>query len=242
VSDDPVQRSITAFWSMVAPHYEAHQGNVPARDSSEHAAWIEAMRALLPPAPADILDVGTGTGFLALIAAGLGHRVTGVDLSEEMLAEARAGARSAGLDVRFEHRDAVAPAFAPSSFDCVACRHFLWTLREPESAFRNWRELVRPGGRLVAIDGHWFDVATPAPTEATAAELEPDEQAGFDSYYTRETRRVLPFMAATDTHPVVEIAERAGWRDVQVSFLDHVHALAEHPPSAKPWYVVIATR
>ena len=86
------QQQITAFWSTVATAYEDHGGNVPALDSAEYAAWVDAIRGLLPPPPSDVLDVGTGTGFAALIAAGPGHRVTGLDASKAMLHEARSHA------------------------------------------------------------------------------------------------------------------------------------------------------
>ena len=150
------QTNITKFWSTIASQYEAHGGNVAAKGSAEYDAWVAAIARLLPPAPADVLDIACGTGFVSMIAAGLGHRVTGIDLSEQMLAEARRAATEQHLDVRFEINDAVAPSFAPGSFDAITNRHFLWTLREPETAFRNWHTLLRPGGRVVSIDGFWF--------------------------------------------------------------------------------------
>ena len=85
------------------------------------------------------MDVGTGTGFLALIASLLGHRVVGIDLSEPMLIEARAKAHKQGLTVHFERRDAGEPGFASMKFDAILARHLIWTLREPQTAFRNWR-------------------------------------------------------------------------------------------------------
>ena len=102
------QDQVTAFWSMVAPGYEAHPGNVPSRGSALHGRWVEILDQQLGPAPRKVLDLATGTGFVALILAELGHRVTAVDLSAEMLAEARktAGGRS---DVLFELGDAVEP-------------------------------------------------------------------------------------------------------------------------------------
>src|SRR5581483_4600941 len=139
-SHEPAQARITGFWSTVAPEYEAHGGNVPARGSAEYGAWVAAIRELLPPAPADVLDIATGTGFVALIAAGLGHRVTGIDLSDAMLAEARAEAGRRGLPVTFRLDDAVAPEGAAASYDAIISRHFIWTLREPVRALRNWLE------------------------------------------------------------------------------------------------------
>jgi SAM-dependent methyltransferase len=232
--EDSVQSRITGFWSTVAPEYEAHGGNVPAPDSAELRAWVSAIRELLPPAPADVLDVATGTGFVALIAAGLGHRVTGIDLAEPMLAEARKAAAARGLAVRFELRDAVSPGLPAQSLDAIVCRHFLWTLREPETALRDWRESLRPGGRVVAIDGFWFR-EPPEPSE-------PDEVGLFDRYYTKETRAALPAMSLASPAPVAALFARAGFSDVAVSDLAAVHALAADPPSPEPWYVVTARR
>ena len=102
------QRNITDFWSMVAPGYEAHPNNVPEFDSPLHHASVDALREPLP-APLDALDVATGTGFVSLILAGLGHRVTAVDLSADMLELARAAAAERGLTIHFHSDDAVAP-------------------------------------------------------------------------------------------------------------------------------------
>ncbi|WP_435833085.1 class I SAM-dependent methyltransferase [Kitasatospora purpeofusca] len=51
----------------------------------------------MPPAPADVLDVGCGTGSLSLLLAEAGHRVAGVDLSPEMVARSRRKLFDAGL-------------------------------------------------------------------------------------------------------------------------------------------------
>jgi hypothetical protein len=72
VHDKSAQDRITGFWNTIAAGYEAHEGNVAAVGSDEYKAWVKALRDLLPPAPANVLDVGTGTGFVALMAAGLG--------------------------------------------------------------------------------------------------------------------------------------------------------------------------
>src|SRR5262249_35733591 len=123
-TSDDAQSRITGFWSKIATQYEAHPGNVPERESAEHAAWVDAVRELLPPAPADVLDVATGTGFLAVIEAALGHRVTAIDASGAMIDEARKQSRRERVDVAFDVGDAVAPAFGAGSFDAITNRHF----------------------------------------------------------------------------------------------------------------------
>jgi SAM-dependent methyltransferase len=229
--DGEAQRRITAFWSRIAGEYEAHPGNVPARDSAEYGAWVDAIRELLPTAPADVLDIATGTGFVALIAAALGHRVTALDASKPMLTEARREAALRRLDVAFVDADAVAPNLRAESFDAIVSRHFIWTLREPERAFRAWHGLLRPGGRVVAIDGCWFEDA------------DDDEETGlFAEHYTAETRAALPNMRMASPEPVARMLESAGFMHVTLDRLEQVHALAEDPPSPEPWYVLVGHR
>ncbi len=197
------QANITGFWSAVAAEYEKHPGNTVPAGSPEHDLWVEAIREQLGPSPAAVLDVGTGTGFVALIAAELGHRVTAIDLAEPMLAMSRAEADRRGLRVTFVQGDAVAPDFPPGQFDAITSRHLLWTLREPGLAFGNWFRILRPGGRLVAFDGLWF---ADSPAD--------DEPNVFTDHYDRLTREALPFFGATTTEPVVQCLEEAGFEDV----------------------------
>ncbi|MCZ9345832.1 class I SAM-dependent methyltransferase, partial [Streptomyces sp. TRM76130] len=113
-------------------------------------------RAWLPARTADVLDLGCGTGSLALLAAGQGHRVTGVDLSPAMLERARV--KLAGRDALLLTGDAAAPPVGERRFDVVLVRHVLWTLPDPGRVLRRWRELLRPGGRLVLVEGVWGSV------------------------------------------------------------------------------------
>jgi SAM-dependent methyltransferase len=230
-NDHDVQDSITTFWSAVAPFYNTDPSNLPAWNSAEYEAWVRAIERLLPAPPADVLDIGTGTGFVALIASQLGQRAIGIDLSPAMLSEARKEAKRRGLNPSFQAGDAVTPPFDEASQDVIICRHLLWTLRQPEVALANWLRLLRPNGRVVIIDGFWF------------AQVKPVE--GFDLFerhYTDRTRASLPAMKWRRVEPAAELLRSAGFSDVTVSDLADVHALAEHPPSADPWYVVTGWR
>lgn len=195
------QERITTFWSSIADSYEAHGGNVTDHRSPEYRTWLDCLAQVLPAPPADVLDVATGTGYVALAAASLGHRVTATDLAQRMLDELTANAEARGLTVTAALGDAVTPDFPPASFDAVTSRHLLWTLREPGRAMANWKALLRPGGRLVAVDGFWF-------TDEDG-ELPPV----FADYYTPETRDELPLMHLADPGPILDLLAEAGFVD-----------------------------
>ncbi len=145
-----------ADWDAAAPTFDDEPDH-GLRDPDIRLAWADRLRAWLPPRPCDVLDLGCGTGSLSLLAAEQGHRVTGVDLSPAMVALARA--KLAGRDAVFLVGDAAAPPVGEDRFDTVLVRHVLWALPDPGRALRHWRELLRPGGRLVLVEGVWGTVS-----------------------------------------------------------------------------------
>lgn len=93
-----------------------------------------------------ILDAGCGTGNLSRQLLLEGYQVSAVDSSPSMLA--RAVNKCPG--VGFCRADLEKPLqFETSSFDAVTCSNVLYTLREPEAAIREFRRILRPGGRLI---------------------------------------------------------------------------------------------
>ena len=128
-------------------------------------AWTSLLQSCLPAAPANILDVGCGTGSLSVLLAGLGYRVTGIDFSPAMISLASAKAAAAGQPVTFRIMDAARPSLAPAQFDALLCRHLLWALPRPAEVLRRWLALLGPAGRLVLIEGRWHTGAgLPAPS------------------------------------------------------------------------------
>jgi ubiquinone/menaquinone biosynthesis C-methylase UbiE len=153
---DPVKQQVVAHWDRRAAHFDEDFGH-SIRIPAERAAWDRILDLVMPAGRIlDALDVGCGTGFLALELAARGHRVIGVDLAPTMLGLARQKAAALGLAVRsrFEAADAENLPFAAGSFDLVISRHLLWTLPHPEAAIDDWIRVLRPdGGRLAVIDG-----------------------------------------------------------------------------------------
>ena len=124
------------------------------RDPEVRAAWQALLTGVLPAAPCRIADLGCGTGTLSLLLAAQGHRVTGIDFSAAMVRHARAkAARTPGLE--YVVGDAAAPPIATGSCDVVFTRHVLWALPDPDAALARWRALLRPGGRMLLVEGRW---------------------------------------------------------------------------------------
>jgi len=165
---DPVKQQVAAHWGRRAAKFDEDFGHSIAT-TAERAAWDRIFAQVIPPGgPLDTFDAGCGTGFLSLELAGRGHRVTGIDFAPAMLAEARRKAAERGLAVRFEEGDAEQLPFAPGSFDLAISRHVLWTLPHPEAAIDEWIRVLRPGRRLVVIDGSQYDAAAAPPPRENA--------------------------------------------------------------------------
>ncbi|WP_405538439.1 class I SAM-dependent methyltransferase [Streptomyces sp. NBC_00075] len=127
------------------------------RDPGVREAWAARLRSWLPDRPADVLDLGCGTGSLSLLASEQGHRVTGVDASRAMVEQARG--KLAGRAAVFLFGDAAAPPVGEERFDVVLVRHVLWTLPDPARVLRHWQGLLRAGGRMVLVEGVWGTVS-----------------------------------------------------------------------------------
>ena len=148
--------AVAAEWDAEAqafddePHHALEQP--PMR-----AAWAALLTGLLPPAPVSVADLGCGTGSVSVLLAELGYAVHGLDVSSAMVARARAKAERSGVAVSFEVGDASDPRIDP--VDVVLTRHVAWALPDLDLAVRRWVAALRPGGRLVLVEGLWSNGA-----------------------------------------------------------------------------------
>jgi ubiquinone/menaquinone biosynthesis C-methylase UbiE len=156
-----------SYWEGEATSFDdAPDHGLRAPETRE--AWRHLLLGHLPPAPADVIDLGCGTGTLSVLLAESGYRVQGLDVAENMVTAARHKAEAGGVTVTFQRGDAADPPYEAASCDVVLSRHVLWAMPDPSAALRRWIALVRPGGRLLLVEGHW---STGAGLRAVECEL-----------------------------------------------------------------------
>ena len=125
-------------------------------------AWRPALvAAALAGEGRDVLDLGCGTGTLAIDLVRAGARVVGVDGDDEVLQRAAAKARAAGVELDLRQGLADAVPLADGSVDVVVCSLLLHHLAPTvkTAALRECRRVLRPGGRLLIAD--WGRAADP---------------------------------------------------------------------------------
>jgi len=102
-------------------------------------------------ASGEVLEVAVGTG-LNFGAYPSDIRLTGIDLSDEMLEIARNRARDLGREVVLQQGDAQALPFDDAKFDTVACTFGLCAIPDIDRALDEMTRVLRPGGRLILLD------------------------------------------------------------------------------------------
>ena len=175
-----------------------------------------------------VLDVGTGTGAVALLAAqrvGPTGSVLGIDMSREMLAKARAkAAKQRMANVEFRLMDAASLELPDASFDALISSYGApdVTVHDAVAVFREWYRVLSAGGRLCFCE--WagspegedkperllarYRVADPGPELAARRRLEAR---------MKEERERLPLISARDPPQVKRSMEESGFRDARIS-------------------------
>jgi ubiquinone/menaquinone biosynthesis C-methylase UbiE len=149
-----IQQRIENYWQGRASHYS--ENILKEMSNFKKDAWTDLIDEYRPAGrPLKALDIGTGPGFFAMLLSGMGHSVTAIDCTENMLAEARHNTQTAGYQVEFYQMDSHELDFSDGAFDLIVCRNLTWTLRDPHQAYREWHRVLRPGGRLLIFDANW---------------------------------------------------------------------------------------
>jgi len=127
------------------------------REGWTHFAPLEAFTTIVAPylvrharvrEGQRVLDVGCGTGVVAVTAARLGARATGLDLTPALLERARENAKIAGVEIEFREGDAENLPFGDASFDVVVSQFGHMFAPRPDVAIAEMLRVLKPGGTI----------------------------------------------------------------------------------------------
>lgn len=157
ITNYSLKDQIREYWSARAATFDDSPGHCirTEKEMEAYATLIRHHAGLC--AGAEVVDLGCGTGEVTRLLRHLGCKVTGIDLSDAMLARARTK-HAADPMVTLFAGDAENPPLTDASTDAVICRNLLWTLTDPERAFAEWHRILRPGGVVIAFEGNWTKI------------------------------------------------------------------------------------
>jgi ubiquinone/menaquinone biosynthesis C-methylase UbiE len=175
--------------------------------------------ALGVPPDGQVLDVGTGPGFVAIEVArllrGTGYQVVGMDLSRAMLAIAAENAAREGLDgmITWREGDAKAMPFDDGTFDLVVCNDSLHHWEDPLPVFDEIARVLKADGKCIVRDSKRLQQRTARLFARIIGWLIP---ADFRIHYWNSIRSSY---TAGELRAVLKHSRLPGWHIVE-AFMD----------------------
>ncbi len=154
---EDIKDKVECYWTKRADSFfDLRRDEI---ESEKASRWLGEIKRLIPGGRTlNILDVGCGAGFFEVLLGKEGHKVTGIDLTPEMIEKAN---EMIGLyklndtQVRCLLGDAEKPDFKDESFDVVITRNLTWTLPHPVEAYGEWHRVLKTGGVLINFDAEY---------------------------------------------------------------------------------------
>ena len=116
----------------------------------------KAIRQLQPFAPKTLLDIATGTGDFAILAAKMlkPEKLIGADISEGMMEIGRQKVKAEGLDsiVSFEKEDCLNLSYADGTFDAITAAFGIRNFADLDKGLKEMQRVLKPGGHLSIVE------------------------------------------------------------------------------------------
>ncbi len=151
------------YWADRAEEYS--QLHMDSYLSNERMAYAPQV-ALSMPTGDDInaLDLGCGSGFMSLLLLDAGCRVTGIDLTTEMLEHARDNVRRKGHHACFLQMRAQELAFPDNTFDYIVSRNVTWMCEDVETVYAEVMRVLKDDGIFLNLDANYGRIFREAET------------------------------------------------------------------------------
>jgi ubiquinone/menaquinone biosynthesis C-methylase UbiE len=219
-SNYSIRDEIRDYWSERAGTFDQSVGH-EIFSYAERRGWQRLIRKHLGEGQGRrALDLACGTAVISHLLHDLGFSVTGLDWSDTMLALARAKAETRKADIRFITGDAENTLEQPGTYDVITNRHLVWTLVDPPAAFREWFSLLKPGGKVLIVDGNMGKVTWVKGLQAFWARKTGKEASGPLSAdmaeRLRDIRTRVYFSGQMPASAVAGLLEEAGFENIVI--------------------------
>lgn len=214
-----VVKKIEEYWDKRSDSFDADH------DTEDLQAWMDALATLLgADLNRNVLDLGTGTGFLANMTAKLGYSTIGIDISKEMMNLGVKHAKSVGSDAVFMEGSVLALPFMDNTVDFIINSRLIWTLVEPDIAIKEWLRILKPGGKIMCFNRMKEGIGLNIGKVNIYDDEEVDKQLAIKGARMEELRDLL---------------ERNGLVNVQIQKLS---GLTRPGYDYDPWFVLMGTK
>ena len=166
------ERQSLEYWDGRAAEYSRHQ--MASYDSEKRTRFAELLAESLPEGRGlNALDLGCGSGFMTMLLADAGCRVTGIDFSQEMIDRARENLAAKGYEADLFQMRAQKLAFPDDTFDFIVSRNVTWVLEDVDAVYAEVMRVLKPGGVFLNLDANYgsafnaADARGEVPTHAT---------------------------------------------------------------------------
>lgn len=214
-----IRDEIREFWSERAVTFDESVGH-EIFSEAERKGWQRLIRKHLGAGQGrKALDLACGTAVVSHLMHDAGFNVTGLDWSDAMLARARDKANRRGTNIRFVAGDAENTMEPRESYDVITNRHLVWTLVDPVTAFAEWFAVLKPGGKVLILDGNmgkdnwakglqrlWSKISgKPAPSHMDAGMMARHQAIRSQVYFSGEmpAAAVVDLLKATGFEKIV---------------------------------------
>ena len=215
------------YWNERSSTFDLSPGHaIGSREERE--AWVSLFQDKFGKGIRKILDIGSGTGFLSLILAEMGYDVVGVDISEEMLENAKKKTVDRGVKLEFKLGDAEALPFKSGFFDAIVNKAVLWTLPNPKKALVEWKRVLKPGGKLCFFlhEPHHDGITQPFRRQlGNVLILCIERRNPWHSLSNKKLGVELPFRGGVEPSVITELLEDAGFEQVSAEQMHEISRL-----------------